>query len=693
MPMDKGICSKFALFSPIPNSLTFIMGVANTTSMESGEIVEYIDDQKIICAMVMERGNHRLKLLTEQNREIKLALQRLSHRGTTKLNPTEGRDRLAALLRKRSNQRNEIAKTITIEELWEILNQEQTWIDLKTMTGLCFPDETDDDHESGVIRALFSNRRYFKFKPDRFFPHTIDQVNAIIAQEEKAARNQKLIDSGAAWLQSVRSGVTDDPPSQHIELTEILKSYYLFEKESPYNNLAKAMLKKAGITSTEVIFSHLVAVGAWTLDENIDLLRYKLPTHFRPSAIDQAQSTSKKKVDFFKERDRVDLTHLSTITIDGQSTLDFDDALSIQPRDDHFLVGIHISDVAHYIKKDDVLDQEARFRGSSIYMPDHRISMTPPLLSENLLSLKKDHTRPTISTMVKISLAGDIISYDIFPSIIRVRHQLSYFEANINAEASEAITQLYDIALKFREKRLSQGAVQIILPEINVWLDESGKPVVSRINRESPGRMLIAEMMILSNWLSARFLVEKDIPAIFRSQAKPKNRLLKNGTGTLFQNWMQRKQLNRFVLRPTPEQHCGLGLDAYVTASSPIRKYFDLVTQRQLRAALGLENAYTAKEIEDTIEVLSQPMANIGRIQFRRNRYWLLKHLEERIGEKEEAIVLQRRRNAYTILLKNYMIECALPQSSGIDLKPEDLVQVTIQHVNARNNILSVFMG
>ena len=332
-------------------------------------------------------------------------------------------------------------------------------------------------------------------------------------------------------------------------------------------------------------------------------------------------------------------------------------------------------------------------RGTSIYMPDIRISMAPPLLAENRLSLKKDHLRPAISTMVKISLTGDIISYDIFPSIIRVVHQLSYFEANVSAEEGEAIGMLYNIATRFREKRLSQGAIQITLPEINIWLDESGIPMVNRVNRESPGRMLIAEMMILSNWLSARFLAENNTPAIFRSQPKPKDRILKNGTGSLFQNWMQRKLLNRFALTSGPDHHCGLGLDAYVTATSPIRKYFDLVTQRQIRSVLGLETAYTEKEIDEIIGQLAQPMADVGRIQFRRNRYWLLKHLEGRIGGKEEAIVLQRRRNAYSILLKAYMIECPLPQSSGIDLKPEDLVQVTIQHVNARKNALSVFMG
>ena len=659
--------------------------------MESGEIVEYIDDQKIICSVVMIGGNQRLRLLTEHDREVKVNVQRLSHRGGPRLDLSSGRNRLVESLRELSLKRRAIADEVEIEALWEVLNQEQNWIDLDTMTGLCFPMAVDDDHRSGVIRALFKSRRYFKFKPDRFLAHTEAQVAAIIALEQHAARQARRIASGAAWIQSVQSGADTRPPEDHQELLDIFQSFYLFEKESPHYDTARAIMKKAGLTSPEAIFNHLVAVGTWGPDENVDLLRYNIPTGFSQPVLEMAESVPTAGA--ADHNGRVDLTHLNTITIDGQSTMDFDDALSIEMRDDHFLVGIHISDVAQFIKKGDLLDREARSRGSSIYLPDTRISMAPPLLAEHRLSLKKNCIRPAISTMVKISLSGDIISYDIFASIIRVDHQLSYYEANISSEAGQNIAALYDIATRFREKRLSQGAIQITLPEITVWLDESGVPVVNQVNRESPGRMLIAEMMILSNWLSARFLIENRTPAIFRSQPKPKDRILKNGTGTLFQNWMQRKLLNRFVLRSAPDHHCGLGLDAYVTATSPIRKYFDLVTQRQLRAVLGLETAYSEGAIGDIIEQLAQPMADVGRIQFRRNRYWLLKHLEGRIGEKEEAIVLQRRRNAYTILLKAYMIECALPQSSGIDLKPEDLVQVTIQHVSARNNKLSVFMG
>lgn len=662
--------------------------------MESGEIVEYIDNNKIICSVVMESGNQKLKVLTENNREVTVTAQRLSHRGRTKLPLISDRHQMVTSLKNLSAVRQAIAATIQIRELWEILNQEEDWIDLETMTGLCFPESEDDDHQSAVIRAMFESRRYFKFRPDRFLPNTEDQVAEIIALEQKAAHEQRLVEVGAAWIRSTLSGSIVEPCDSHQELTEILKDFFLFEKDSPHCEIGRAIVKKAQLKSPEAVFDHLVAVGAWSADENLDLLRCRIPTDFPQPVLERAQSLRVPTEEMLKTGGRVDLTHLATLTIDGQSTLDFDDALSVEPRDGHVLVGIHISDVAQSIKKDDPLDREARRRGSSVYMPDQRISMVPPVLAENRLSLKKDRIRPAISTMVKIDPCGEIVSYDIFSSMIRVDHQLSYYEANGNAEQAETITCLHDIATRFREKRMAQGALQITLPEINIWLDaDTGAPVINRVNRDSPGRMLIAEMMILSNWLAARFLKEKKIPAVFRSQPKPKNRILKNGTGTLFQNWMQRKLLNRFALRPEPDHHCGLGLDAYVTASSPIRKYFDLVTQRQIRAALGLEKAYTQTEIETIIDRLTRPMADIGRIQYRRNRYWLLRHLEGRVGEKEEAIVLQRRRNSYMILLKAYMIECALPRSSGIDLKAEDLIQVTIQHVNARRDILSVFLG
>jgi exoribonuclease-2 len=252
---------------------------------------------------------------------------------------------------------------------------------------------------------------------------------------------------------------------------------------------------------------------------------------------------------------------------------------------------------------------------------------------------------------------------------------------------------LRDIAEKFRQKRFNTGAVQISVPEINVWLGEDRTITVSKINRESPGRMLVSELMILANWLMAKFLADYGMPAIFRSQPEPRERLYKGDDGTLFQNWMQRRLLNRFMLGHQPDKHSGLGLDAYVTATSPIRKYFDLVTQRQIRAVFGLEQPYTSEEIDQIIQLLQLPMSSVHRLQYNRHRYWLLKYLEKHIGQKEEAIVLNKRRREYQILLPEYMIECDLPIQSGYELKPEDLIQVTIQRVSARKDLIQVAIG
>ena len=453
------------------------------------------------------------------------------------------------------------------------------------------------------------------------------------------------------------------------------------------------MMSKAGLEGSSGLFLLLVKLDVFDENENIDLLRFEIATEFSDEILNTARNLALSVQDFSADGVRRDLTTLPLMTIDGQSTLDFDDALSIEKVGDRFRLGIHIVDVGQYVRKGDVIDQEALARGSSIYMPDQKISMLPTELSEGLCSLKAGALRPAISTMVNLSHSLEVIDYEVLPSLVNIKHQLTYYDVNLAADQNEDVMILREIAQKFRQRRLEAGAVQILVPEINVWLADDGTITVNKINRESPGRMLVAELMILANWLSAKYLAKNDMPAIFRTQPPPRERLYRGDEGTLYQNWMQRRFLSRFVLSHCADKHSGLGLDAYVTATSPIRKYFDLVTQRQIRAALGFEQPYTAEEIDRLIQLLEVPMSNVPRIQHGRHRYWLLKYLEQRIGEKEEAIVLKKQRNYYQILLPNYMIECDLPISGGFVLRPEDLIQVTIQNVRARENQIVVHIG
>lgn len=664
--------------------------------MESGSIVEFIDRQKIMCAVILEVKNSRLRLLTENNREVKLSASRLLHKDKVRLDLSLGRDKMVHALKGVVSKRKELLNQVDIKDLWEVLNAEQVWIDLATMTEFCFPDSPGGDHESAVLRAFFDDRLYFKFNLDQFFPHSEEQVERLLSQRREEVRRKRIIDIGGDWLMSLMNSTSPPEemnPEDAAEITRVLKSYYLIEKDSKDHDLAKAMINRANLDTSTGFFPLLVKLKVFDENENIDLLRFDIPTEFSS----EIQKAAHRLVASFQGHSndgmRKDLTSLAIMTIDGQATLDFDDALSIEKIGDQFRLGIHIVDVGHFVHKGDIIDLEALARGSSIYMPDQKISMLPADLAEGLCSLKAGEIRPAISTMVNLSPLLEIIDYEILPSLIKVKHQLTYYDVNQAADQDPDILILRQIAEKFHHQRLDAGAVQIIVPEINVWLADDRTITVNRINRESPGRMLVEEIMIMANWLMARYLAENQMPAVFRSQPEPRERLYKGNGGTMYQNWMQRRFLSRFVLGFQPEKHSGLGLNAYVTATSPIRKYFDLVTQRQIRAVLGMERPYTSDEIDKVIQQLALPMGNVSRTQFGRQRYWLLKYLEQHIGRKEEAIVLTKRRNNYQILLSAYMTECDLPISSGFVLKPEDLIQVTIQNISARKDLLQVAIG
>ncbi len=670
--------------------------------MELGNIVEFIDRQKIKCAVILEIKKLRLRLLTEANCEVRLSADRLSHRCNRHLDLSLSREKLVATLREVSSRRKSLIDHVDVKELWEVLNSEQEWIDLETMTEFCFPENPSADHESAVVRAFFKNRLYFKFNGRRFFPHSEEEVIQRDNREKETARIERIVTDGSRWIKHLIQSETLSPldllEEEQKDIIEILKSAYLNQKESRHYSLGKRILREAGIGMEDSrLLQVLVHLGVWDKDENLDLIRFDISPEFPDDVKASAERLVKEayysNAEITYGTKRVNLTELPLITIDGQATLDYDDALSIEKSNDHYRLGIHISDVGHFIKKDSPVDREAVNRASSIYTPDRKIPMIPPGLAEGLCSLRAGELRPAISTFVQIGSLGNIVDVEVVPSLITVQRQLSYYDVNTVTGEDEEIRMLYDIAKKFRQKRLTQGALQITLPEINIWINQDGEPAVSRINRESPGRMLVAELMIMANWLMARFLSDHQMPAIFRSQPEPRGRLFKNNEGTLYQNWAQRKLLNRFSLGHEADHHSGLGLEAYVTATSPIRKYFDLVTQRQIRAVLGLDKPYTKEEINHLIQTLGVTMSVVSRIQYNRNRYWLLKHLEKLIGERTEAIVIGKKRNAYSILLKDFMLECDLPLSSGIELKPEDLVRVKIQQANARNDRISVFIG
>ena len=658
--------------------------------MEPGTIVEYIDRKKIVCAVVLEHKNQRLRMLTEHNRELTHGENRLAHAANQVLDLSMSRDALVERLQAVAEIRRKLQKQIDIQELWEVVHTEATWIDLQSMAELCFGCEISGDHTSALVRALLEDRLYFKFDTDRFFPNRPEQVARIAAQAAQEAKKAHTISEGSRWVRQVMESEHAPASADQEKIVEILRSFYLFRKNSPYYKIGKEIVSSSGLDPKEGPFDLLVKLGVWSEDENLNLHRFGVSHSFPSAVLKTSERLIREGTKARPDAGRRDLTHLSMLTIDGQGTLDFDDAISIEAKGDGYRLGIHITDVSHFVEKGGLVDQEAFSRASSIYMPDDRIPMLPPALAEDLFSLKQGQDRFAISIMADLDVSANVVAYEIVPSIIRVKQQLTYYNANLLVKEDPELGAIYELAQKFRGIRLKNGALQLILPEINVWVDRDGKISVTQINRESPSRMMVSECMIMANWLAARFLRDNGQPVIYRSQSPPRERLIQEGGGTLYENWTQRRFLSRVVLDLDAQPHAGLGLDCYLTLTSPLRKYLDLVTQRQLRGLFGLERPYSEEELRFIIQALEEPMSYITVLQQERTRYWLLRYLEHLVGHKEQAMVLDKRRQRFIVLLPSYMIECSLPLNSGGDLKPQDTIEVTIERVNARSDTLTL---
>ncbi len=658
--------------------------------MIKGCIVEYIDQQKIIAAVVLQEKKGKLGLLNENNREVNFSEKRLSHISNVFFDTSLTRQSMVNKLKQLAQNRDNLSKNIDILEIWELFHDEPEEIDISAMTLFCFDPPVNSDHEAAVIRAFLQDRLYFKFSKMVFIPYTLEQVEERKRQIKRVQKQERQIQKGAAWIHDVLNNKNGSGTSADHDIINILKSYYLFHNDSDFKMIARSILKKSPLNSAEQLFNVFVQAGIWEQNENINILAMQIPTFFSKDVLEQEKQLAATQINFFEDPLRKDFTNIPLITIDGQSTLDFDDAISLENTNTGYTLGIHIIDVDAYIKHNDPIDIAARDRASSIYMPDDKLPMIPPNLSENLCSLKENVIRPGISTMVKMNRFFEIQDFKIAPSVIKVHKQMSYAEANLRNGQNDPITTLYKIATLLREKRLKAGAVQITLPEVNVWIEENQEIGYSKIDRENPSRMLVSEMMILANTLMAQFLANNDMPAVFRSQAEPSQRLFKGIETSLILNFMQRKHLNRAIIGTKPKAHSGLGVKAYATATSPIRRYHDLLTQRQIKAVLGYGKAYSKKELDYILQTVSINIANVGRVQALRKRYWITKHLESMRGCTYEALVLDCYRDHYNILIKEFMLEAKLPKG-GIKPKNGDIIQVTIQHADARREQLSLF--
>lgn len=332
---------------------------------------------------------------------------------------------------------------------------------------------------------------------------------------------------------------------------------------------------------------------------------------------------------------REDLTHLPLPTIDPIDARDHDDAIWAQRNaDGTATVWVAIADVSHYVTPLSALDASAVTRGCSIYLPDRAIPMLPRALSSNLCSLLPDETRLCLCVIVELDAAGSTTSTRIVEGFMRSRAKLNY-EGVANAlglseeaprqqaavDMADSMRLLRELSMKLRARRMSRGALDLDLPEAKVVLE--GRIPVDIVKRaKDPGvakaYQIVEEFMLLANEAVATFLIQHDLPGIYRHHAQPDPEKLARlaelcdrigveldadiGTdpkalGAFLRKTAThpRKQVLHMVLMRSMKQavydvanrtHFGLASEGYVHFTSPIRRYPDIVVHRAVKAYL-----------------------------------------------------------------------------------------------------------
>lgn len=377
-------------------------------------------------------------------------------------------------------------------------------------------------------------------------------------------------------------------------------------------------------------------------DPGVDVLsvmrQYDLVQEF-PHDVQAEADRVPQKVKPDEYRGRRDRRELSVVTVDGDDSKDFDDAVYAERRaDGGWFLGVYIADVSWYVREGRPLDREAYERGTSVYLVDRVIPMLPFALSNGICSLNQGEDRLAMACEMELDAKGEVTKYEIVPAVIRVYRRLTYNGVNalLEGKAKDAdgilpmisvLKELRDARKAFRKKR---GSIDFNIPEVKVKIDEEGHPIELIKRTGSVAESIIEECMLLANETVAEHMEKKELPFVYRVHEQPNeekierlNQLLAafgqhirpNDKGEIQPMDVQKvlakvegrpeeRIVSTVALRSMQQAryadkclgHFGLAAHYYTHFTSPIRRYPDLIVHRLLRKTFATGTIPIAKQ-------------------------------------------------------------------------------------------------
>lgn len=329
---------------------------------------------------------------------------------------------------------------------------------------------------------------------------------------------------------------------------------------------------------------------------------------------------------------RMDLRHMTTVTIDGEDAKDLDDAITISKENNIYHLGVHIADVSHYVTENSPIDKEAHKRGNSVYLVDRVIPMLPHQLSNNICSLNKGQDRLALTCLMEIDNKGKVIKHKIVETLINVDERMSYTSLKkILVDEDQEETTKYkelvgmfklmeELAESLRKARTRRGSLDFDFPESKIFIDKDGIPTDVQLDERSIANKIIEEFMLVANETVAQEYYWYDVPFLYRSHENPDEEKVKElasfinnfgytmhiGSEEIHPKEIQKllksiegkpeeAVISRLTLRSLKRAkyttfstgHFGLAAKYYSHFTAPIRRYSDLQIHRIIKEKLN----------------------------------------------------------------------------------------------------------
>lgn len=393
-------------------------------------------------------------------------------------------------------------------------------------------------------------------------------------------------------------------------------------------------------------------------DVGVDILSFVYEYNFKPDFPSEVLDELGEIPSFLTNEEiekelssgRRDLREKEIFTIDGADTKDIDDAISLERLDNgNYLLGVHIADVSYYVKEGSKIDEEAYFRGTSVYLVDRVLPMLPHKLSNGICSLNENENRFAFSCEMEINDKGNIVKYSIFPSIIRSKKKMTYDDVNQILEEQvvpsgyedfeNSLLLMNELSKILRKKMLNRGYIEFESTEAKIKVDSECHPVAIEARIQRSGEELIENFMIAANETVASSIYYRNLPGIYRVHDKPDekrlNEFLKflslHGYVITGRNKVERPKDLQNILKQIDDVkevrvlhdmairsqskaiysdinigHFGLGSKCYSHFTSPIRRYPDLILHRLLKDYNYNYNDKIINENKEKIPVMAE---------------------------------------------------------------------------------------